>query len=149
MHFLLNPATNTANRQEDSKDELLTQQNNDTRQNGYQSPRAESGWQNVGLHVAGQDGVFTVTGADSNGQGVGAAHGGKAVVVYFNGKMVNILCQAAESFPEYKNAGRAVCRWGPKHGAQSMKTWIYSKHFMFLATGELGKCLQPPKLSLI
>lgn len=63
-------------RQERSKDERLTQQNNNTRQYGYQSPRAESGRQDVRLHVAGQDGVFTVTGADSDGQGVGAAHGG-------------------------------------------------------------------------
>lgn len=63
-------------RQDRPKDERLTQQNNDTRQYGYQSPRAESGRQDVGLHVAGQDGVFTVTGADSDGQGVGAAHGG-------------------------------------------------------------------------
>lgn len=103
---------------------LLTQQNNDTGQYSYQRPGAEPGWENIGLHVAGEDGVFTVTGADSDGQGVGAAQGRKAVVVYFDGKVVHVLCQAAESFPEHNHAGRAVCRGRSKQGAQSMKRWI-------------------------
>lgn len=29
------------------------------------------------------------------------------------------------------------------------KKWIYNKHLKFLAIGELGKCLEPPNLSLI
>lgn len=104
---------------------LLTQQNNDTGQYSYQSPGAESGWENIGLHIAGEDGVFIVTGADSDGQGVGAAHGGKAVVVYFDGKVVHVLCQAAESFPEHNHTGCAVCRGRSKQGSQEMKRWIY------------------------
>lgn len=104
---------------------LLTQQNNYTGQYSYQSPGAESGWEDIGLHVAGEDGVFTVAGAYSDGQGVGAAHGGKAVVVYLDGKVVHILCQAAESFPEHNHTGRAVCRGRAKQGAQSMKRGTY------------------------
>lgn len=104
---------------------VLTQQNNDTGQYGDQSPGAESGWENVGLHVAGQDGVFAVAGADADGQGVGAAQGGKAVVVYFDGKVVHVLCQPAESFPEHNHAGRAVCKGRSKQGAWWMKRWIY------------------------
>lgn len=97
---------------------LLTQQNNDTGQYSYESPGAESGWENIGLHVAGEDGVFTVAGADSNGQAIGAAHGGKAVIVYFDGKVVHVLRQAAESFAEHNHAGCAVCRGRSEQGPQ-------------------------------
>lgn len=104
---------------------VLTQQNNDTGQYGDQSPGAESGWENVGLHVAGQDGVFAIAGADADGQRVGAAHGGKAVVVYFNGKVVHVLCQPAETFPKHKHAGCAVCTGRSKQGGWWMKRCIY------------------------
>lgn len=87
-----------------------TEQNDDARQDGYQRPGAEAGGQHVGLHVAGEDGVSAVTGTHPDGQRVGAGHGRDAVVVYLDGEEVNVLGQAAESFPQHVDAGRAVCR---------------------------------------
>ena len=104
--------------------QLLTQQNDDTGQYSYQRPRAETGWQDVGLHIAGEDGVFTVTGADSDGQGVGAAHSRETVVIYLDGKVVNILGQAAESFAEHVDAGCAVCVCG---GGEIEMCWSVKK----------------------
>lgn len=68
----------------DGADSFLTQQNDNTGQYCYQSASAEPSGEDVRLHVTGEDGVFTVTGTDSDGQGVGAAHGREAIVVYLN-----------------------------------------------------------------
>lgn len=70
---------------------LLTQQNHDTGQYGYQGAGAEPGREDVGLHVAGEDGVFAVTGTHPDGQGVGAAQSREAIVAYLNGEVINVL----------------------------------------------------------
>lgn len=89
---------------------LLTQQDDNAGQYGDQRPGAEAGRQDVRLHVAGEDGVFAVAGAHSDGQRVGAAHRRVAVVVDLDGEEENVLRQAAESLPEDVDTGCAVCR---------------------------------------
>lgn len=93
---------------------FLTKQNDNTSQYSYQGSSAKTSRKDVGLHITRQNCVFAVTGADSDGQGVGAAHSGNTVVVYLDGKVVNILGETTESFTEHINTGCAVCRWREK-----------------------------------
>lgn len=111
--------TSNPNKSRRAKFDLLTQQNDNTRQYSNQRASAEAGWQDEGLGVAGEDGVFAVAGADSDGQRVGAAQRGEAIVVYLNGKEVNILVQTAESLSDHTDAGCTVYR-----GRQRCCCWV-------------------------
>lgn len=86
----------------------LTQQDHDAGQDGDEGPRAESGRQHVGLHVARQDGVLGVAGTHADGQRAGAAQGRVAVVVDLHWQEVDVLRQAAEAPPQHVDAGCAV-----------------------------------------
>lgn len=110
---------------------MLTQENDDTSEYGNESSGAEACRQDVRLHVAGQDGVLTVTAAHSYGQRVGAAHGRDAVVVDLNGKEVDILGHPAEAPPGHIYAGCAVC--GEQEGSRSR-----------ISTEKRGSCKMSP-----
>lgn len=87
----------------------LTQQNNNTGQDGNQSSGAQPCWQDERFHITGEDGVFAVTAAHTNYKSIGAAHRRYAVVIDLNGKVVHILGHSAEALPDHKDASSAVC----------------------------------------
>lgn len=107
----------------------LTQQDDDAGQDGDERPGAEAGGQDVGLHVAGQDGVFAVTRADPDGQRVDAADRRHAVVVDLDGEVVHVLRQTAEPFAYHVDAGCAVCG-GTEGGVSSTGGVIASEIYV-------------------
>ena len=68
------------------------------------------------LHIAGQDGVLAVTAAHADGQGVGAAQGGHAIVVDLNRQEIHVLGHPAEPLSGHVYAGCAVCEDGGQWG---------------------------------
>lgn len=87
----------------------LTQQNNNTGQDGNQSSGAEPCRQDERFHVAGEDGLFAVTAAHTDYKSIGAAHRRDAVVIDFDGKVIHILGHSAEALPDHEDASGAIC----------------------------------------
>lgn len=87
---------------------VLTEQNDDTQQDGHQGSRAEPrpGRQRLGvaqLHVA-----LAVAGAHPDGQRVGAAPHGQVAVGDDHGHVVDALLQAVVAVPAREDPGRVV-----------------------------------------
>lgn len=87
---------------------VLTEQNDDTKQDGHQGSRAESRPRRQRLGVAQLHVALTVAGAHPDGQCVGAALHGQVPVRDDHGHVVHALLQAAVAVPARENPGRVV-----------------------------------------
>lgn len=87
---------------------VLTEQNDDTEQNGHQGSGAETRPRCERLGVAQLHVALAVAGAHSDGQGAGAALHGKLSIGYDHRHVVDALLQTVVAVPPGQDPGRVV-----------------------------------------
>lgn len=87
---------------------VLTEEDDDAKQNGHQGPGAESRPRCERLGVAQLHVALAVAGAHSDGERVGAALHGELPVRNDHGHVVDALLQAAVAVPPSQDPGRVV-----------------------------------------
>lgn len=101
----------------------LTDQNEDTDQEGDEGARAEGGGHDKGRGVAGLDGARAVAAADADGEGARAAQRGRPAVHHQDGQEEHVLLLPVEAHVLRVHCGRVVCSgnrgqhvtWGPEN----------------------------------
>lgn len=99
----------------------LTNQNEDTDQEGDEGARAEGGGHDKGGGVAGLDGPGAVAATDADGEGARAAQCGGPAVHHQDGQEEHVLLLPVEAHVLRVHRGRVVCSrergwrviWGP------------------------------------
>lgn len=87
---------------------VLTEQDDDTKQDGHQGSRAEARPRRERLGVAQLHFALAVAGAHPDGQGAGAALHRELPVRYDHGHVVDALLQAVVAVPAGQDPGRVV-----------------------------------------
>lgn len=76
--------------------EILTQKNDDAGKDGDQCPSAQTGIQDVGFSVTGQQCPIHITATDFDSEGIGATHRWNATITDHNGQEVEVLLLPTE-----------------------------------------------------
>lgn len=96
----------------------LTNQDEDTDQEGDEGTRAEGGGHDEGRGVAGLDGTGAVAAADADGECARAAQRGRPAVHHQDGQEEHVLLLPVEAQVLRVHRGRVVCAGGKGSGVR-------------------------------